>query len=40
VIKLKDGREEVTISGMSLQRLWKTKKKLLTIKTARLETDI
>jgi hypothetical protein len=42
VIKLKDEREEVTVAGTSQHRLRKTKekKKLLTIRTARLVTDI
>jgi hypothetical protein len=39
VIRQKDEREEATVAGMNLQRLRKTKKKLLTIRTARLETD-
>jgi hypothetical protein len=41
VIKLNAERDEATVAGMSLQKLRKTKKKkLLTIRTARLETDI
>jgi len=40
MIKLKVEWEEATVAVMKLQSLRKTKKKLLTIRTSRLEKDI